>query len=67
MIKDDALLELVGDFIDPGLDASLILFAARCARSARCANDFVAHLDRQRALVRYDIGEMDQAERRIRL
>jgi len=50
-----------------GLDASFVLFTARRARSAGCADDLVAHLDWQRALVGYDIGEMDQAERRIRL
>jgi hypothetical protein len=58
---------LIGHFVDPGLDASLVLFAARRARSAGCADDLVAHLDRQRALVGYDVGEMDQAERRIGL
>src|ERR1700731_3254692 len=58
-------LQLIGHFLDPGLDASLVLFAAGRARSAGCPDDLVAHLDRQRALVGYDVGEMDQAERRI--
>ena len=60
-------LQLIGHFVDPGLDASFVLFTARRARSAGCADDLVADLDRQRALVGYDVGEMDQAERRIRL
>jgi hypothetical protein len=60
-------LQLIGNFVNPGLDASFVLFTARRARSAGCADDLVAHLDWQRALVGYDIGEMDQAERRIRL
>jgi hypothetical protein len=58
---------LIGHLVDPGFDASLVLFAARRARSAGCADDLVAHLDRQRALVGYDVGEMDQAERRIKI
>ena len=60
-------LQLIGNFVNPGLDASFVLFTARRARSAGCADDLVAHLDWQRALVGYDIGEMDQGERRIRL
>src|SRR6266404_4763132 len=60
-------LELISHFVDPGLDARFVLFTARRARSAGCADDLVADLDRQRALVGYDVGEMDQAERRIRL
>jgi hypothetical protein len=60
-------LQLIGNFVNPGLDASFVLFTARRARSAGCTDDLVAHLDWQRALVGYDIGEMDQAERRIRL
>src|SRR5258705_9130450 len=56
-------LQLIGHFVDPGLDASFVLFTARRARSAGCADDLVADLDRQRALVGYDVGEMDQAER----
>ena len=60
-------LQLIGHFVDPGLDASFVLFTARRARSARCADDLIAHLDRQRALVGYDVGEMDQTERRIGL
>src|SRR5262245_4357790 len=60
-------LQLIGHFVNPGLYASFVLFTARRARSASCADDLVAHLDRQRALVSYDIGEMDQAERWIRL
>src|SRR5262249_27600017 len=60
-------LQLIGHFVDPGFDARFVLFAARRARSAGCADDLVAYLNRQRALVGYDVGEMDQAERRIRL
>jgi len=60
-------LQLIGHFINPGLNASLVLFAARRARGAGCTDDLVAHLDRQSPLVGYDVGEMDQAERRIGL
>ena len=60
-------LQLIGHFVNPGLYASFVLFTAGRARSASCADDLVAHLDRQRPLVGYDVGKMDQAERRIRL
>src|SRR5262249_12608159 len=54
-------LQLIGHFVDPGFDARFVLFTARRARSAGCADDLVAYLNRQRALVGYDVGEMDQA------
>ena len=49
-------LQQIGHLVDPGLDASLVLFAARCARGTGCSDNFVPHLDWQRALVGYDIS-----------
>jgi hypothetical protein len=60
-------VQLIGDLVERGLDASLVLFAARRARCAGRADDFVAHLDRERPLVGDDVGQMDQAERRVGL
>ena len=60
-------LELIGHLVDPGLDASFILFAAGSPRSARGADDLVAYLDRKRPLIGYDVGEVDQPKRWIGL
>src|SRR6185295_2566053 len=56
-----SLLEHSGDFLDPGLDAGLVLLRARRA------DGFVANLDRQRALVCNHVAEVDQAERGVGL
>jgi hypothetical protein len=63
--EDYALFQLIRHFVDPGLDASLVLLTARCARCASCTDNFVAYFDRQRTLVGDDVGQMDQTERRI--
>jgi hypothetical protein len=52
------LLQLIGHLINPGLNASLVFFAAQRARSAGCADHLVAQLDRPSPLVGYDVGEM---------
>src|SRR5260221_1986913 len=65
--KRPRLLELLGHLVDPGLDAGLVLLAARCARRAGRADGIVTDLDRQRALIGDDVVEMDQAEARVGL
>src|SRR5712692_3797660 len=45
--------------------AGLVLLPARRAGGASRANGLLAHLDRQRALVRDHVAEVDQAELRV--
>ena len=61
------LLQLIGHLVDPSLDASLVLFAARCARCTGRADDIFTDLDRQRALVGDNVVEMNQTQRRVGL
>src|SRR5256886_4041135 len=61
------LLQHAGDFVDSGLDASLVLLLARRAGGAGRADGLLADLDRQRALVRDHVVEVDQAELRVGL
>src|SRR5688572_12135882 len=61
----DALLELILDLVDPGLDAGLVLLAARAARCAGRTDHVVADLDRQRALARDHVRQGDEAELRV--
>src|ERR1700676_4639316 len=57
------LLQPVGDLVERGLDAGLILFAARSTGGSGPANHFLAEHDRQRALHGNDVAEIDETER----
>src|SRR5437762_7936842 len=59
------LFELVGDLVEPGLDAGLVLVAAGRARDAGRADHLVADLDRQRALRCDDAREVHRAGGRV--
>ena len=53
------LLQLILDLVEAGLDAGLVLLAARRAGGAGRADHIVADLDRQRALRRGEAGQRD--------
>src|SRR6516165_11974369 len=58
-------LELIGDLVEAGLGARLVLLAAGRAGYADRADDLVADLDRQGALRRDDPAEVHGTHRRI--
>ena len=60
-----ALLQLIGHFVERGLDTGFVFLAARCARRTSRADDIIAYLDRERALESDDVAEMDKRECRI--
>src|SRR5437868_349072 len=59
------LLELVGDLVDAGLGANLVLLAARCAGNADGTYRLLANLDLQRAGKCDDVAQVDGPERRV--
>jgi hypothetical protein len=61
----DRLFELVGDLLDAGLRARLVLLAARRTGDADRADDVVTGLDRQCALGRDDACEVNALGCRI--
>src|SRR5689334_12032738 len=61
------LLELIGDLIEPGLSAGLVLLAAGGARDADRADHLLPDLNRQGALRRRGIGHMHGEIRRVLL
>src|SRR5438552_13057749 len=61
------LLKLIGDLVEPGLGAGLVLVAARGAGDADRADHLLPDLDRQGALRRYGIGHMHCEIRRVSL
>src|ERR1043165_541195 len=61
----EPLLERIGDLVDAGLGADLVLLAARRARHADRPDDVVADLDGQRALRCDDVRQPHQRELRI--
>src|SRR5215469_4602171 len=64
-ITDGRLLELIGDLVEAGFGAGLVLLAARRTGHTDRADDLVADLDRQRALRRNDPAEMHRARGRV--
>src|SRR5947209_18440621 len=58
-------LEQVGDLVDAGLDAGLVLFAARRAGRTDRADRLLTDLDRKCTLVGDDVREMYEPERRV--
>ena len=61
------LLKLIGNLVESGFDAGLVLFAARSARRTGPANRVVTDFDRQRPLIGDDVIEMNQGERGVGL
>src|SRR5262252_3095925 len=61
------LLQVRRHLVDAGLGAGFVLVAARRAGDADRADRVLADLDRQAALRRYDVGEMERAGREIAL
>jgi len=57
------LFELVGNFVNASLNASLVFFAAWRTGCARSADGLVADFYRQGALVSNDIAQMDKSQR----
>src|SRR6516165_10618194 len=64
-VKRGGLFQLVGDLVEAGLGARLVLLAAGRAGHADCPDDLVADLDRQCPLRRDDAAEVDCAGGRI--
>src|SRR5262245_9080464 len=58
-------LELIGNLVEPGLGACLVLLAARRAGDTNRADHLIADLDRQRPLCRDDPGQMHCASCRV--
>src|SRR5260370_2083795 len=67
VLRDEwsVLFELVGDLVEPGLGAGLILVAAGRPRHAGRADDVLADLDRQPAGGGADAGQPERGARRI--
>src|SRR5258705_1513436 len=67
VLRDEwsVLFELVGDLVEPGLGAGLILVAAGRTRHADRADDVLADLDRQPAGGGADAGQPERGARRI--
>src|SRR5437762_3300527 len=59
------LFQLVGDLVEPGLGAGLVLVAAGRARHADRADDVIADLDRQPAGGSADIAEPQRETGRV--
>src|SRR5579872_2992385 len=62
-----ALFQLVGDLVEAGLGADLVLVAAGRAGDADPADHLIADLDRQSALRRDDPVEVYEERRRVGL
>src|SRR5712675_2479369 len=67
VLRDEwsVLFELVGDLVEPGLGAGLILVAAGRTRHADRADDVLADLDRQPAGGSADIAEPQRETGRV--
>src|SRR5262249_58083663 len=65
--RAEPLFELVGDLVDAGFGAGLVLIAARSAGYADRTDDLLADLDRQGALRRYGVGYMHREICRVLL
>src|SRR5882762_7951533 len=67
VLRDEwsVLFELVGDLVEPGLGAGLILVAAGRTRHADRAADVLADLDRQPAGGGADAGQPERGARRF--
>src|SRR6476646_9671818 len=59
------LFQLIGNLIDTGFDARFIFLATRRAGSTSRADDLIAELDWQRALIGNHISKVNEAERRV--
>src|SRR5215469_12708700 len=65
LVRGWDLFELVGDFVDTGFGASLVLFAARGTRDPDRPDNLVTDLYRQRSLRSDDPGKVYGSERRV--
>src|SRR4029077_18950324 len=63
--RPSRLFQLIGNLIDTGFHARFVFLATRRAGSTSRADDLIAELDWQRALIGNHVGKVDEAERRV--